>query len=77
MSFNIDASGTDASSGSNHNGNGNWNLILNDVGNPALQLRFYDGEIQIYELSYQNQELYLEGYRYYITNSGGDTPHCY
>jgi hypothetical protein len=76
-SVSVDASGAYGSSESNNNGNGNWELFLNDVGNPALQLNFYDGEIQIYELNYQNQELYLDGYRYYITNSGEDAPNCY
>lgn len=57
-------------------GNGTWEVIPNGRGY-TLQLKFNNGEVSNYDLEYTNQELYLNGYRYYRITEGEERPNCY
>lgn len=52
--------------GSNQ-GHGSWEIAVNVAGSPILRLRFHDGDIAEYPLSYEGDALHLNGDRYYHT----------
>lgn len=58
-------------------GEGTWNIQMGTTGEVLLILTFHDGSKNTYELSYENEKLYLNGYRYFRTTEGEYAPNCY
>jgi hypothetical protein len=76
MSVNTD--GGYAYSASDGKGNGTWDLET-DGTNAVLVLKYNDGKISEYTLTYENQKCYLNGERYFLTfsDAGENGPRCY
>ena len=66
-----------AYSNGNQQGAGTWTVRAEPNGNKVLVLTFYSGEVKEYVLSYPNNEMHLNGYRYYHTWEGEYAPNCY
>lgn len=66
-----------ASSHSQNKGNGTWELRADPSGNVYLILNFYGGEVYEYALTYPDNELHLNGKRYFHTWTGEYAPNCY
>lgn len=77
----INAFGQYAGAYSQNKGGGTWSLESGkSTENPVLKLSFYDGTVYSYELSYKDNKLYLNGYRYFRTYANDPTeefrPQC-
>jgi len=57
-------------------GSGTWKVVSQDL-SYILQLEYYDGNVSTYELSYSDEKLYLNGYRYFRITEGEERPNCY
>ncbi len=69
--------GMNGYSGGQNGGQGNWEIQVGAGGTPSLILKFNDGTIREYELSYEDKKLYLNGRRYFRTKTGDESPACY
>ena len=69
MSLGNDSSS--AYSSSKDQGNGQWEVMGN-----TLRLKFNNGQVSEYQLSWEDEKLYLDGYRYFRTWSGEYAPDC-
>jgi hypothetical protein len=68
--------GVSAYGGDKDTGDGSWKIGIGATGNPALILNFQNGEQYTYSLEYSNEELYLDGDRFFRTISGEYAPAC-
>jgi hypothetical protein len=58
-------------------GAGNWDIQIGATGDFVLVLTFHSGEQNTYTLTFEDQKLYLNGYRYFRTTEGEYAPRCY
>jgi len=63
----VDMEGASGSSGGRERGAGQWQVIA-QMGQPVLELRFADGKVRQYVVTYPDNKLHLNGERYYLTN---------
>ncbi len=66
-----------AYSQSNSAGSGQWEITMGSSGQPNLILKYYNGSYDEYEITYEDEEVYLNGYRYFRTTDGEYAPSCY
>lgn len=70
----INAFGQHAGAYSQTKGGGTWSLESGkSENNPILKLSFYDGTVYTFELSHEDNKLYLNGYRYFRTYANDGT----
>jgi hypothetical protein len=72
----VGSSGASGFSSSNNSGTGRWEIEIGASGDPVLSLKFNNGEEYIYDLQFSEQELYLNGDRYFHTTDGEYAPDC-
>lgn len=75
-SFNVGSDNSSAYDHSTSNGNGTWDVIVGQTGQPTLLLKFNNGETASYTLTYEDSKLYLDGVRYFRTTQGEYAPSC-
>ena len=63
----VDTGGAFAGSAGSNDGLGKWNVSVNEMGVPMLNLEFNDGKVYTYELGYEKDKTYLNGDRYFRT----------
>ncbi|MGK7394417.1 MAG: hypothetical protein ACNS62_07580 [Candidatus Cyclobacteriaceae bacterium M3_2C_046] len=79
-SMSIDTGGAFGNSSGSNQGDGTWEVAGNAGGEAVLQLKFMNGEVHEYTLTYENKGTYLNGKRYYRTyaSEGADyAPDCW
>lgn len=69
--------GVSAYSSGNNDGQGTWNIQANAMGEIMLTLEFHNGNEHQYRLEYIDEELRLDGTRYFRTTDGEYAPNCY
>lgn len=57
-------------------GQGDWDLVLGEAGGYVLVLAYNDGTKVEYNLTYEDDKLYLNGTRYFVTSEGEYAPNC-
>ena len=57
-------------------GDGDWEIAIGPSGDPSLFLNFQNGERYVYRLELNQDELYLEGDRFFRTTQGEYAPNC-
>ena len=72
----ISGAGVSGYGGDNDGGDGRWSIGIGPSGEPSLILSFQNGEKYTYRLEYSNEELYLDGDRYFRTTEGEYAPNC-
>lgn len=70
-SLSIDTEGAYGYQNSDQNGSGTWEVKGN-----TLYLNYYDGKQETYSLKLKSKKLFLNGNRYFRTNSGEYAPNC-
>jgi len=76
----MDTGGAFGSSHGGSSGDGTWEIGANVQGKPTLVLKFLDGNVHEYILTYEDKKTFLNGNRYYVTyaSSGADyAPDCF
>ena len=63
----VSGSGVSGLGYSNGEGQGKWEIAVNDAGGPVLKLNFYNGEVNTYDLTFQEKYLHMNGYKYFRT----------
>lgn len=63
-------------SSSQDKGSGTWSIEIGAGGSVTLVLNYYSGEVFHGELKYEDSKLYMNGTRYFRTNSGEYAPNC-
>lgn len=79
-SMSVDTGGAFGSSHGNSGGDGNWEIVGDQNGEPVLRLNFHNGQVYEYVLAYQDNKTFLNGERYFVTyaNDGPDyAPDCF
>ena len=79
-SLNIDTGGVFGSSSGSDAGVGTWRVVASGSQQVALELRFDDGRVWSYDLSFQDGNTYLDGTRYFRigpNDPNGFGPRCY
>ena len=66
-SMSVDTGGAFADGGGDNSGEGTWTVATNGAGVPVLKLQFENGEINTYQLTYEDSKTYLNGSRYFRT----------
>ena len=72
-----DAVSGNAYSSGNNQGQGRWEIRAESNGNKILVLKFHNGEVYEYTLSYPENKMHLNGRRFYHTWTGENAPNCY
>ena len=78
-SLTVDTGGAFGSSFGSDDGTGTWAVVPSGAGQVALELRFDDGRVWSYELSFQDGSTYLDGTRYFRigpNDPNGYGPRC-
>jgi len=63
----LDVPGASGLSSGGDTGEGSWRVVTQG-GQPVLELRFRNGEVRTYNITYPNNTLHLNGVRYFMTN---------
>ena len=74
--FNVGSDNSSAFDHSTSDGNGAWDIIVGHTGQPTLVLKYNNGEVISYTLTYEDSKLYLDGTRYFRTTQGEYAPSC-
>lgn len=72
----VSGSGVSGYSYGNGDGQGNWEVKLGPDGNFLLLLNYSNGASSEYTLEYIEEQLYLDGTKYFITSEGEYAPNC-
>ncbi len=73
----VSGSGVSGLAYGNDAGAGNWDIQVGATGDFVLILTFHSGEQNTYTLTFEDEKLYLNGYRYFRTTEGEYAPRCY
>ncbi|TRX55965.1 hypothetical protein FNH22_17530 [Fulvivirga sp. M361] len=73
----ISGDGVSGYSYGNNDGQGTWEIGVSALGEVRLILHFHDGKEHNYTLDYSDDELKLNGTRYFRTTEGRYAPDCY
>ncbi len=72
----ISGSGVSGYSYGSDGGSGSWNLEMTVDGGYVLTLNYSSGEIEKYDLTYEDSKFYMNGVRYFVTSEGDYAPNC-
>jgi hypothetical protein len=77
---NVDTGGAYGYGRGGGEGAGTWSVVPQGAGGTALELRFDDGTVRRYALSFQDGKTFLDGERYFRIGAGdphGNGPQCH